>query len=129
MSERIYIKSPREIELMRQAGKITAGARSIGRQAVKAGMTTRQIDKAIHEFIVKSGAIPTFLGYSGFPASACISVNDEVIHGIPGRRTVRDGDIVSIDVGATYKGYVGDCAGTFLCGEVSEEAKKLYGEK
>lgn len=125
MSERIYIKSPREIELMRQAGKITAGARSIGRQAVKAGMTTKQIDKAIHEFIVKSGAIPTFLGYSGFPASACISVNDEVIHGIPGRRAVRDGDIVSIDVGATYKGYVGDCAGTFLCGEVSEEAKKL----
>ena len=125
MSERIYIKSPREIELMRQSGRITAGARSIGRQAVKAGMTTRQIDKAIHEFIVKSGAIPTFLGYSGFPASACISVNDEVIHGIPGKRTVRDGDIVSIDVGATYKGYVGDCAGTFLCGEVSEEAKKL----
>ena len=125
MSERIYIKSPREIELMRQAGKITAGARSIGRQAVKAGMTTKQIDKAINEFIVKSGAIPTFLGYSGFPASACISVNDEVIHGIPGRRAVRDGDIVSIDVGATYKGYIGDCAGTFLCGQVSEEAKKL----
>ena len=125
MSERIYIKSPREIELMRQAGKVTAGARSIGRQAVKAGMTTKQIDKEINEFIVKSGAIPAFLGYAGFPASACISVNDEVIHGIPGRRAVRDGDIVSIDVGATYKGYVGDCAGTFFCGEVSEEARKL----
>ena len=125
MSERIYIKSSREIELMRQAGAITAGARSIGRQAVRAGMTTGQIDKAINEFIVKSGAKPSFLGYAGFPASACISVNDEVIHGIPGKRLVREGDIVSIDVGATYKGYVGDCAGTFFCGEVSEEAKKL----
>lgn len=125
MSERIYIKSPREIELMRQAGRITAAARSIGRQAVKAGMTTKQIDKEIHEFIVKSGAVPTFLGYAGFPASACISVNDEVIHGIPGKRVVKEGDIVSIDVGATYKGYVGDCAGTFFCGEVSEEARKL----
>ena len=125
MSDRIYIKSPREIELMRQAGRITAGARSIGRQAVKSGISTKQIDKMINEFIVKSGAVPTFLGYGGFPASACISLNDEVIHGIPGKRIVRNGDIVSIDVGATYKGYVGDCAGTFLCGEVSEEAKKL----
>ena len=125
MSDRIYIKSPREIELMRQAGKITAGARSVGRQAVRSGISTKQIDKAIHEFIVKSGAVPTFLGYGGFPASACISVNDEVIHGIPGKRIVRSGDIVSIDVGATYKGYVGDCAGTFLCGEVSEGARRL----
>ena len=125
MSDSIYIKSKSEIELMRQAGRITAGARTIARQAVAAGVTTRQIDKLVHEFIVKSGAKPTFKGYGGFPGSACISVNDEVIHGIPGKRIVRSGDIVSIDVGATYKGFVGDCAGTFPCGEISEEAKKL----
>ncbi len=125
MAESIIIKSGRDIELMRQAGRITAGARSIARQAVADGVTTKQIDKYVHEFIVKSGAKPTFLGYGGFPASACVSVNDEVIHGIPGKRVIRNGDIVSLDVGATYKGFVGDCAGTFPCGEVSEEAKKL----
>lgn len=125
MSGCIYIKSPREIELMRQAGKITAGARSIARQAVAAGVTTKQIDKCVHEFIVKSGAVPTFKGYGGFPGSACISVNDEVIHGIPGKRVVHEGDIVSLDVGATFKGFVGDCAGTFPCGKISEEARKL----
>lgn len=125
MSECIYIKSPKEIELMRQAGKITAGARTIARQAVKSGVTTKQIDKYVHEFISKSGAYPTFLNYNGFPGSACVSVNDEVIHGIPGKRVIHDGDIVSLDVGATYKGVVGDCAGTFPCGEISDEAKKL----
>ena len=125
MSDSIYIKSKSEIELMRQAGRITAGAREIARQAVAAGVTTKQIDKLVHEFIVKSGAKPTFKGYGGFPGSACISVNDEVIHGIPGKRIIRSGDIVSIDVGATYKGFVGDCAGTFACGEITDEAKKL----
>lgn len=125
MAECIVIKSSREIERMRQAGRITAGARSIARQAVADGVTTKQIDKYVHEFIVKSGAIPTFLGYGGFPASACVSVNDEVIHGIPGKRVVHNGDIVSVDVGATFMGFVGDCAGTFPCGEISEEAKKL----
>lgn len=125
MADMIHIKSPREIELMRQAGKITAGARTIARQAVRDGVTTKQIDKEVHDFIVKSGATPTFLGYGGFPASTCVSVNDELIHGIPGKRVIRNGDIVSLDVGATYKGYVGDCAGTFPCGEISDEAKKL----
>ena len=125
MSDSIYIKSKSEIELMRQAGRITAGARTIARQAVAAGVSTKQIDKLVHEYIVKSGAKPTFKGYGGFPGSACISVNDEVIHGIPGKRIIRSGDIVSLDVGATYKGFVGDCAGTFPCGEISEEAKKL----
>ncbi len=125
MSDSIYIKSKSEIELMRQAGRITAGARTIARQAVAAGVSTKQIDKLVHEFIVKSGAKPTFKGYGGFPGSACISVNDEVIHGIPGKRIIRSGDIVSLDVGATYKGFVGDCAGTFACGEISEEAKRL----
>ncbi|MGI5976209.1 MAG: type I methionyl aminopeptidase [Candidatus Limivicinus sp.] len=121
----IYIKSPHEIELMRQAGRITAGARSIARQAVADGVTTKQIDKCVHEFIVKSGAKPTFLGYGGFPGNACVSVNDEIIHGIPGSKVIHNGDIVSLDVGATYKGFVGDCAGTFPCGEISDEAKNL----
>lgn len=125
MSERIIIKTPREIELMRQAGKITARARKVAQEAVKDGLTTKQIDKAVHDYIVKSGAIPTFLGYDGFPGSTCLSINEEVIHGIPGKRVVRNGDIVSVDVGATYNGFVGDCAGTFPCGEVSEDAKKL----
>ena len=125
MAESITIKSPHEIEIMRQAAKITAGARSMGRQAVRDGLTTKQIDRAVHEYIVKCGAFPSCLGYEGFPAATCVSVNDEVIHGIPGKRIVRNGDIVSIDLCATYKGFVGDCAGTYAVGEVSEEAKKL----
>ena len=125
MSDTIYIKSASEIEIMRKAAKIAAGARSMGRQAVRDGLTTRQIDRAVHEFIVKSGAKPSCLGYEGFPAATCVSVNEQVIHGIPGRRVVRNGDIVSIDLCATYKGFIGDCAGTYPCGEVSDEAKKL----
>ena len=121
----IVIKSPREIELMRQAGRITAAARALARDMVTAGVTTAQIDKEIYRFIRKSGAVPTFKGYGGFPASACISINDEVIHGIPGSRVIREGDVVSVDVGATYKGYVGDCAGTFIAGQGSDEAKRL----
>ncbi len=125
MSDPITIKSTREIELMRKAGAITAGARTIARQAVADGVTTKQIDKCVHDYIVKSGAKPTFYQYGGFPGNACVSVNEEVIHGIPGKRVIHNGDIVSLDVGATYMGFVGDCAGTFPCGEVSEEAKKL----
>ena len=121
----IIIKTPREIDLMREAGRITAGARSIARQMIEPGVTTDQIDREVHKFITKSGAIPSFLNYGGFPKSACISVNEEIIHGIPGKRVLREGDIVSIDVGAKYKGYNGDCAGTFPCGACSEEALKL----
>ena len=121
----IIIKSPREIELMRQAGKITAAARSLAREMVTPGITTAQIDREVRRFIQKSGAIPTFLGYGGFPASVCLSVNDEVIHGIPGSRIIQEGDIVSVDVGATWKGYVGDCAGTYVAGTASDEAKRL----
>lgn len=121
----IIIKSPGDIEHMRRAGRITAGARTIAHQAVHDGVTTKQIDREVHEFIVKSGARPTFLGYGGFPASACVSLNEEIIHGIPGHRRVQNGDIVSLDVGATYEGFVGDCAGTFPCGDVSPEAQKL----
>lgn len=121
----IIIKSSREIDLMRQAGKITAGARTIARQMVEPGVTTQQIDREVQKFITKSGATPSFLNYGGFPASACISVNDEIIHGIPGPRVIHEGDIVSIDVGAKYKGFNGDCAGTFPCGTCSEEAMRL----
>jgi len=121
----ITIKSPREIELMRASGKITAAARSLGRELVTPGVTTQEIDKEIYKFIKKSGAEPSFLGYGGFPASACISVNDEVIHGIPGKRRIIEGDIVSIDVGAYIGGFHGDCCGTFMAGKASEEAKRL----
>ena len=120
MAESITIKSPHEIEIMRQAAKIAAGARSMGRQAVKDGLTTKQIDRAVHEYIVKNGGKPSCLGYEGFPAATCVSVNDEVIHGIPGKRIVRNGDIVSIDLCAAYRGFVGDCAGTYPCGEITE---------
>ena len=121
----ISIKTEHELEIMRKACRITAEARKLAGEMVKPGMTTQQIDKAVHDYIVSQGATPSFLGYGGFPASACISINDVVIHGIPGKRLIRNGDIVSIDVGATYKGYVGDCAGTFPVGEVSPEAQEL----
>ena len=121
----IIVKSPRQIEYMREAGKITAGARSIARQAIAAGVTTAEIDKEVYNFITKSGATPSFLNYGGFPGSACISVNEELIHGIPGKRIIRKGDIVSVDVGAKIHGFHGDCAGTYPCGEVSEETKRL----
>ena len=121
----ITLKSPREIELMRRAGKITAAARTIAREMVTPGVTTQDINKAVHQFIKKSGAVPSFYGYGGFPASACISVNDQVIHGIPGKRIINEGDIVSLDVGAYIGGFHGDCAGTFLAGAGSEEAKRL----
>ena len=121
----ITLKSPREIELMRRAGKITAAARALAGEMVKPGVTTREIDKAVHRFIKSQGAEPSFLNYNGYPASVCISVNDEIIHGIPGRRVLKEGDIVSVDVGAKYKGFHGDCAGTYPCGEISPEAKRL----
>ena len=125
MAESIYIKSPREIELMRKAGRVAAGARNIARDAIRSGVTTKQIDKEVHDYIVKCGAWPSFLNYEGFPGSVCVSIDEEVIHGIPGRRKIRNGEIVSIDVGATLNGFVGDCAGTFLVGEVKPEARKL----
>ncbi len=121
----IIVKSPREIEIMRQAGRITAAARTLAREMVTPGVTTAQIDREVRRFIVKNGATPTFLGYNGYPASVCLSVNDEVIHGIPGPRVIKEGDIVSVDVGATWKGYVGDCAGTFVAGQCTEAAKNL----
>ena len=125
MAEPIYIKSPSEIELMRQAGKITAGARTIARQAVHDGISTKQIDRHVHDFITKNGAYPTFLNYNGFPGSACISVNDCLIHGIPDSYRLKEGDIVSIDLGSKYHGFHGDSARTWAVGEIPEETKKL----
>ena len=121
----ITLKSAHEIEAMRLAGKITAAARALAREMVKPGVTTQQIDKAVFHFIREQGAIPSFLHYNGYPASVCISVNDEIIHGIPGKRVLREGDIVSVDVGAYIGGYHGDCAGTYPCGQVSDEALRL----
>ncbi len=121
----ITLKSAHEIELMRRAGKITAAARALAGEMVKPGVTTQEIDRAVFQFIRSQGAVPSFLNYNGFPASACISVNDEVIHGIPGKRVLRDGDIVSVDVGAYIDGFHGDCAATFACGDISPEAQRL----
>ena len=122
----IQIKNPEQIVIMKEAGRITAEALLIAQENVKEGVSTWQIDKLIREHIEKSGAKPSFLGYGGFPASACISVNDEVIHGIPRKnRILNEGDIVKIDVGAFYKGFHGDSARTFPVGKVSAEAAKL----
>ena len=111
---------------MKDAGRITGEALLVARDMVRPGVSTFEIDQAIRRYIEKCGAVPAFLGYGGFPASACISINDEVIHGIPSKkRILKEGDIVKIDTGAIYKGYVGDSARTIPVGEVSVEAKKL----
>ena len=121
----ITLKSPHEIELMRRAGKITAAARALAGEMVRPGVTTREIDREVEKFIRKEGAVPSFLHYHGYPASICISINDEVIHGIPGKRVLREGDIVSVDVGAYIGGFHGDCAATFACGKIAPEAQNL----
>ena len=119
------LKSQSEIELMRRAGKITAAARALAGEMVRPGVTTHEIDSAVEQFIRKQGAVPSFLHYNGYPASVCISVNDEIIHGIPGKRVLVEGDIVSIDVGAYIGGFHGDCAATFACGKISRKAQSL----
>lgn len=121
----IQIKSEEEIERMRVAGRITAGARALAVREAKAGMTTKELDKIIHGYIVKNGAKPSFLGYGGFPASACISINEQVIHGIPDNRVIVDGDAVKVDVGAYIGGFHGDCAETILIGDVDPAVSKL----
>ena len=121
----ITIKNERELESMRQACKITAAARALAGEMVRPGVSTKAIDQAVYDYIVSQGAKPSFLNYNGFPASACISVNSTVIHGIPGGYILQEGDIVSIDVGAFYKGFHGDCAATFACGAISTDAQKL----
>ncbi len=121
----IPVKSPAELEKMRRACQITAAALKEGGEAVKPGVTTAQLDRVVHNAIVSMGAKPACLGYCGFPAATCISVNDEVVHGIPGSRTLQTGDIVSLDLCAEYDGFVGDSAATFAVGEISPEAQRL----
>ena len=121
----IVLKTNRELAAMKKACQISAAALQAGGAAVRPGVTTREIDRVVHDYIVSKGAKPSFLGYSGFPASACISVNDEIIHGIPGNRVIQEGDIVSLDVGACIDGYHGDNAATFPAGAVSAEAQAL----
>lgn len=121
----ISIKTEQELEVMRRACKITAAARALAGEMVRPGITTGEIDRAVRDFIVSHGAKPSFLHYQGFPASVCISVNDTIIHGIPGKQVLREGDIVSIDVGALWHGFHGDCAATFACGSISPEAQRL----
>ena len=121
----ITIKSSRDLKLMREACVISARALALGGKMVEPGVTTGQIDHAIRRYIESQGAKPNFLGYGGFPASACISVNETVIHGIPGDRVIHEGDIVSIDVGAAIHGFNGDNAATFAAGKVSDEAQRL----
>ena len=121
----ISIKNERELSCMREACKITAAARALAGELVKPGVSTKAIDRAVHDYIVSQGAKPSFLHYNGFPASACISVNNVIIHGIPGGYILKEGDIVSVDVGAFYKGFHGDCAATYACGAISTEAQRL----
>lgn len=122
----ITIKSPEEIALMAESGRLTKEVLEVMEKSVKAGMTTKQLDKIAYDYIKSCGAYPSFLGYSGYPASTCISVNEMVVHGIPSDDIViREGDIVSVDVGVFYNGWQGDAARTFLIGQVSEEKRKL----
>ncbi len=121
----ILIKSDSEIELMYESGQITGGALALAEESIRPGMTTGELDSLIEKYIRSHGARPSFKNYNGFPASACISVNEVIVHGIPGDRVLKDGDIVSVDVGSYYKGYHSDAARTFAVGNVTEEAKKL----
>ncbi len=122
----VTIKTARELSKMKDACRISAEALRVAGEAVKPGVTTYEIDTIVRNYIEKQGATPSFLGYGGFPASACISVNNVVIHGIPSKKCVlREGDIVSVDVGAYYEGFHGDNAYTFPCGEVSAKAQAL----
>ena len=121
----IILKNKLELALMRDSGKIAALARATGGEMAKPGVTTGAIDAKIRKVITSHGATPSFLGYGGFPGSACVSVNEEVIHGIPSDRVLKEGDIVKIDVGAFYKGFHSDCAATFAVGAVSDEALRL----
>lgn len=121
----VVLKTSSELAKMKKAGSISAQALQVGGAAVQPGITTGEIDRIIKSFILSKGAKPSFLGYGGFPGSACISINDEIIHGIPGKRVIEEGDIVSIDVGAVLDGYQGDNAGTFAAGKVSAEAQAL----
>ena len=121
----ITIKSDEEIEIMREAGRIAAEVLQRLVEAVKPGVVEKELDKIVRKAYAKRGAVPTFLGYQGYPATVCVSINEELVHGIPGDRVIQEGDIVSIDLGATYKGYVGDTAVTLGVGRIKPEAQRL----
>ena len=122
----IVLKTSRELKLMREAGRISAKALRLVGEAVKPGVSTAYLDKLAYDYIISQGARPNFLNYGGFPATACISVNNQVIHGIPSKHTIlKEGDIVSVDLGAAIDGYNGDNAATFACGNVTDEAQRL----
>ena len=122
----IVLKTGRELEIMREACRISAGALQIAGKAVEPGVSTAEINNLAEQYILSQGGIPSFKNYQGYPATACISINNEVIHGIPNaKRILKAGDIVSIDLGAKYGGYHGDNAATFACGDISDEAKRL----
>jgi methionyl aminopeptidase len=121
----ITIKSEAEIKLMRISGKIVGQALIEIRARIKPGVTTQEIDKFAYEFFKKNDCVPAFLGYHGYPATICTSINAEVVHGIPGKRVLEEGDIVGVDIGAYYKGYCGDSARTFAVGKIEPEVEKL----
>ena len=122
----IVLKSAKELALMKEACVISAGALKVAGEAVQPGISTAEIDRIAYDYIKNQGATPAFLHYNGYPATACISINDEVIHGIPSKhRLIKEGDLVSIDLGARFNGYVGDNAATFAAGKISPEAKRL----
>ncbi len=119
------IKSYEEIEIMRVAGKIVGDTHIYLKEFIKPGITTKELDKLAYDFILSQGAIPSFLNYDGFPASICTSINEEVVHGLPSNRILKDGDIISIDIGACYEGYHGDSAWTYPVGTIDEDKKYL----
>lgn len=121
----ISIKSDREIALMREAGKYLQLAFKEVEKYLKPGVTTKYLDKIMHDFTIKIGCVPSCLGFEGYPASVCISINDEVVHGIPSNRVIKDGDIVSVDYVLSYKGYHADATRTYIIGEVSDEVRSL----
>jgi methionyl aminopeptidase len=121
----IICKSESELLIMREAGRIVAETHQVLAKAIRPGVTTRQLDQIAEDFIRSKDAIPSFKGYGGFPGSICASVNEELVHGIPGDRVLNEGDIISLDIGAEYKGYHGDSAWTYPVGEITAEAKKL----
>ncbi|AEI45998.1 type I methionyl aminopeptidase [Paenibacillus mucilaginosus] len=121
----IICKSAAELELMREAGRIVAETHRLLKQSIQPDITTKELDQIAEDYIRSQGAIPSFKGYNGFSGSICASVNDELVHGIPGQRKLKDGDIISIDIGAQYKGYHGDSAWTYGVGTISDTARKL----
>lgn len=121
----VSIKSPREIELLKIAGEITGSTHNYLKPYIKPGITTKQLDTLAEEYILSRGATPSFKGYDGFPGSICASINEEVVHGIPGNRKLKEGDIITLDIGACWKGYHGDSAWTYAVGKISKEKQKL----